>query len=57
MYIHKLITQSTFIKLNTKNIDLADFFPSCLETLVVDAEVRGQIQGHDVACARVRAGR
>ena len=53
MYIHKLITQSTFIKLNTKNIDLADFFPSCLETLVVDIIVSCEENGHDVACALV----
>ena len=34
---------------------LISFLPSCLETPVVDAEVRCQIQGHDVAGARVGA--
>ena len=35
---------------------LINFLPGCLETLVVDAEVCGQIQGHDVARASVGAG-
>ena len=34
---------------------LIDFLPSCLEAPVVDAEVGCQIQGHDVAGARVGA--
>ena len=34
---------------------LVNFLPSCLETLVIDPEVCGQIKSHDVAGASVRA--
>ena len=34
---------------------LVNFLPSCFETLVIDPEVCGQVQGHDVAGASVRA--
>ena len=40
---------------HTSFVCLISFLPSCLETPVIDAEVCCQIEGDDVAGARVRA--
>ena len=42
-------------KNHTPVICLVNFLPSCPETFFVDAFVGGQIEGHDVAVASVRA--
>ena len=40
---------------HTSFVCLISFLPSCLETPVIDAEVRCKIEGHDVTGALVRA--
>ena len=40
---------------NSKEPHESHFFPSCLETPVVDTPVGCEIEGHDVAAARVGA--